>query len=104
LVLSLLSDSFNLLLLELQLLVVLERSGQLTQILSQRGIFKSQLVNCSSVLVNMVYYSSVLGVNVELGLQTVVFFVHKIDLGLQFINYFIVLFLVVLHGQLVVVL
>jgi hypothetical protein len=52
----------------------------------------------------MVNYCAVLYMYVELGLETMIFFIDEINLGLEFIHNFVVLFLMVLHCQLIVIL
>ena len=104
LVFTFLPSPINLSLLEFQLLVVLQGSCQFTEILPECVILKCELINGCPVLVYMVDNCSVFNVDVQLRLQTMVFFIYKVHLCLKFFNDFSVLALVILHSELIIVL
>ncbi len=61
-------------------------------------VFKSQLVDVSAVLINVVDNGLVFDEQVELGLESVVLFVEEVNLAVEFANNLLVHFLVVLHA------
>jgi len=101
---GLLFRTVNLSLVKFLFLVVLKHDGKLSLVLSQSVIFKGEIVHLLAVLVYMIYYSVVLHVDVQLGLETVIFFVQKVDLRLKFGQDLFVLVLLVLQRQSIAVL
>ena len=95
-----LAVAIELLLLEFNLLIVLQRSGELAEIFAQCLVFEGKFIDFRSVLFNVVSLCLVGSVKVKLGLDAVVLLVEEVDLVLQLGHNFFVRLLMIFQIQL----
>jgi hypothetical protein len=76
--------SLNVALLEFHFLVVFESCSEFSEVFSESMVFKSQFIYVLSITFDMINNCFVSEEQIELGLKSVVFFVDKVNLGIQF--------------------
>lgn len=102
--LMLYSESVLLFSSEFNLLEIFKCIRQLSQLLSLLTVLLSQFINFFLQKVHVIYSCTVAHVDVEDGLDSMVFFVQEIDLILQFLHILLICLLLVLLSDLVHVL
>ncbi len=89
---------------EFNFLEIFQRIRQISQFLSLLTVLLSQFINFFLQKVHVIYRCTVAHIDVEDGLDSMVLFVQKVDLILQFLHILLICLLLVLLSDLVHVL